>query len=258
MDCKRCESMIPAYLQGELSDTEVLELEEYLENCENCRTQLKETQMLLKQLDGLEDKEPSVLSRNELLSKLEEEKAHLRAVPLKPAWNKSFLRIAASVIIFLLGLGVGQFDFSGSQGKTELSELRTEVSEMKQLVMMSMLKEVSASERIKAVSYVKQFEQPSEEVIHTLFRTLNEDESPNVRMAALEGLRKFADNEQIRLRLIRSFEVQSDPVIQIMMINLMVELEEKRAIKKFQNLIDHESTQKIVRDQAEMGIQLLI
>jgi hypothetical protein len=36
-----------------------------------------------------------------------------------------------------------------------------------------------------------------------------------------------------------------------------VELEEKRATRKLQQLIDDTETEKIVRDQAQIGIQIL-
>ena len=259
MECKEFQELAAPYLQNELNVSESKAYEMHLNKCEECRLVLSQTKEVLSLLDQSPVLEPPVEGKSRFLEALKKEKDIInpkesRQVTLTPI----VYRVAAAVALLVIGFGAGKWMPSNQENSSELADLKSEVHSMKQMVMMSMLKDESASERIQAVNFVEDFDQPSPEVIVTLFRTLNEDESPNVRRAAIKALEKFSYDENVRLMLVRSFEFQTDPVVQITLIDLMVELEEKRAAKKFQQLIDEEGTQKIVKQQAEIGLQLLI
>ncbi len=260
MKCKECQELMVGYAQEELNAQEKEQYEIHLQNCNDCQSKLRETKELLNIIDLSSAVEPSSALRSEFMDSLNIEKSRIGAQKVREVnFSKNFYRIAAAVALLIIGYSAGTLISHGGDTDTnELSELKKEVQSMKQMVMMSMLRDESASERIQAVNYVEGFDEPSEEVIETLLRTLNEDESPNVRRAAINALEKFAYDEHVRLMLIRSFEFQTDPVVQITLIDLMVDLEEKRAAKKFQQLIDQEDIEKIVKNQAEIGLQFLI
>ena len=75
----------------------------------------------------------------------------------------------------------------------ELKQLHSEVSDLKKATMFTMLKEESSSDRIQAVRYVEDLDNPDQNVIEVLIKTLNNDKNVNVRMAAAYALSKFAD-----------------------------------------------------------------
>jgi hypothetical protein len=62
----------------------------------------------------------------------------------------------------------------------------------------------------------------------------------------------------VRAELVRSLEFQTEPIVQISLINMMVELEEKSAVNKLKSLIDNEATLPEVKKQAQLGIEVLI
>jgi len=259
MECRECQDRVVAYLQKELGDLEEKQFKEHLKSCENCQEILKQTEELFSVVDQNKEIEPPATLKARFLDDLNKEKSRLNAPVSKQVFPGTiFYRVAASLALLVVGFSAGMFLNQKETNVSELADLKSEVQSMKQMVMMSMLRDESASERIQAVSYVEDFNQPSQEVIQTLFNTLNKDESPNVRLAAVRALEKFSYDESVRLMLIKSFEFQTDPVVQITLINLMVELEEKRAAMKLQQLIDDTETEKIVRDQAQIGIQILI
>jgi HEAT repeat protein len=86
---------------------------------------------------------------------------------------------------------------------------------------------------------------------------MDTDENANVRLAAIDALRKFADEEKVRTALIESLATQEKPVVQIALINLMVQLKEERAKKAFQQIIDDEASISVVKDEASYGIYRL-
>ena len=90
-----------------------------------------------------------------------------------------------------------------------------------------------------------------------MIKTMNTDENANVRLAAIDALSKFSNEENVRNALIHSLTIQDKPVVQIALINLMVELKEARAKDAFQNIIDNESLINVVRDEASFGIYKL-
>ncbi len=134
--------------------------------------------------------------------------------------------IAAGLALFFIGF------FSGSQLRgdtTQLASLQSQMTELRQNVVMSQLKQPSASERIKGVNFVYQMEAKSPEVIDALIETLNNDENSNVRLAAANALFTFKEDNTARQALIQSIQTQSDPSVKIALINIMIALKDKKA-----------------------------
>ena len=128
---------------------------------------------------------------------------------------------------------------------------------MKQLVMLSLLENQSASERIRAVSYAEALPGLDPAVRDALIRTLDGDQNLNVRLAAAEALGRFPGNEAVRQALIGALERQPDPMLQITLIHLLVNMEEKRAARSIEKLIRRDSTPEVVRSLARKGLNAL-
>jgi HEAT repeat protein len=121
-----------------------------------------------------------------------------------------------------------------------------------------MLKDESSSNRIQAVSYVDELDKADENVIQVLIKTLNYDKNVNVRMAAAYALSKFSDQRAVCDSLVRSLSLQSDPILQVTLINILAERKEKSALRPIQEIIANKSTLKEVRDVAENSLRVLI
>ncbi|MEP1096793.1 MAG: HEAT repeat domain-containing protein [Cyclobacteriaceae bacterium] len=168
----------------------------------------------------------------------------------------SWMHIAAAVTILILGFGLGRF--SEGSSSSELASLKDEVNALKEVTLTSALQRYSASERIMAVNQIEASTQKvNPELISTLINTLNSDESPNVRYAALQALSNYIDNTDVRAELVKSLESQNDALIQISLISILVEAEERSAIAPLKDIIDKEEIAPEVRQQAEIAIQVL-
>ncbi len=170
-----------------------------------------------------------------------------------------WLQIAASVVLLAGAFWLGQFTLRGPlrAAEREVGRLRAEVQASNQLVMLSLLKQNSASDRIKAVGYANEMAEVDEEITKALLNTLNFDPNINVRLAAAEALARFGDQPQLRLAVVASFAKQTEPMIQITLIGLLIDWQEKRALGPMQQLMEDEAAPKIVRAKAAEGVGAL-
>jgi hypothetical protein len=75
-----------------------------------------------------------------------------------------------------------------------------------------------------------------------------------VRLAALEALGKFHQHAHVRKALIESLTRQKDPVVQISLIRLMVEMKEKSVINELEKMTKDKENIRAVKDEAYAGM----
>ncbi len=71
---------------------------------------------------------------------------------------------------------------------------------MRQLVALSLMQQQNASDRLRGVNYTYRVEPDDPQVLSALLTTVNHDPSVNVRLAAVDALRKFTDGPVGRRR----------------------------------------------------------
>jgi hypothetical protein len=190
---------------------------------------------------------------------LDEKPAKIVPIDHQPTSNITWIsRIAAGFAILVIGVFSGML--IGRQGNdvTQVSELREDISEMKQLVALSQLRKESASERIMATYEFKKMDSASDEILDALIYTFNNDDNANVKNAAAEALFKFGNQDKVRKAFINGLNKQTDPVLQIKLIEMLVGLNEKRALPKLQQLMEEETQMKVVKQKAAEGIGRLL
>ncbi len=121
-------------------------------------------------------------------------------------------------------------------------------------LVLNSLNDQSASSRIGAVNASYLIADMDNDIINAFVNTLNTDENINVRLAALEALRKYADDEKVRKALIASLSIQDKPAMQIVLIDLLVQLKDKRALAPLKKITEDEENIDAVRDEANYGI----
>jgi hypothetical protein len=190
-----------------------------------------------------------------------EEAKNEPAKTMVPWYNLSTYRVAAAIALLIAGTFLGiliNSEINNSNASNEIAQLRSEVSDLRKATMFTMLKGGSSSERIEAVSYANNLDKPDDNVIDVLIKTLNNDKNVNVRMAAAYALAKFADQKMVSDSLVKSLSLQSDPILQITLINILAEKKEKSALKPIQEIIANENTLKEVKAVAENSLRVLI
>ena len=152
------------------------------------------------------------------------------------------------------GMAVKERPFPESR---QLEALTAQVHEMREIMMISLLQNPSASERLRAVSYTSEIRKVNPDIAAALLATLNNDPNVNVRLTTLEALTHFARDPVVREGLIQSILQQDSPLVQAALADAMLKLQEKRAIQPFKKLLQQKDLNGMVRVKIEQTITRL-
>jgi hypothetical protein len=265
MKCEEAEHLMMDYLDNSLDELRHNELEGHLENCERCLDEIKDLRKVLERMDSekmeIPDESLKINFYHMLHNEINRTKEQDKNFQIKPQTGKVNLaiKIAAGIALFLCGSLAGLLVNGHKKAdNSEIAELRSEMTNMKELVMLSMLKDESASQRLQAVSYSDDFSAPDPTVLQALAKTMNEDKNLNVRIAAAYSLSKFSGRQDVRDTLVASLYRQSEPVIQVILMNILVEMKESKAVQPIQKIISNDKTIEEVRDVARKSINVLL
>ncbi len=178
-----------------------------------------------------------------------------KASPYGISWAA---RIAAGFSLLVVGVLAGWMIGNQGTGDADVAALRQDVNEMKQLVALAQLRKESASERIMATYEFKKMDSASDEILDALINTFKNDDNTNVKNAAAEALFKFGNHDKVRKAFINGLTRQRDPLLQIKLIDMLVGLNEKRALPKLQEVMQEEGQMKVVKQKAAQGIGKLL
>lgn len=270
MENKADKDQLIAYLEGTLPASELKDVEKRLTEDADYFTEYDQLRIIYDSIENtVEFEAPEEISANfyaQLTKEIDAEKDSAnygkagKVINLiKTTWNSSLpLRIAASVALFLAGFFIDkQINIEQLQTK-EVATLRDELNTTKTLVMLSLLKQQSASDRIMAVNYTYEMHEVDKRIIEALSETLESDENPNVRMAACEALIHYKSKPDVQEVLLSTLTKQEDPSIQVLIIDALIELEDPRAVVSLQELIETKEILDIVKSKAQEGIGKLM
>ena len=126
------------------------------------------------------------------------------------------------------------------------------------MITLSLLDQTSAIERLEGLSMSSNVENPDEEFLSIILYLLNSDTDVNVRLAAVEAMRSFGDNQWVRNELVKSLASQSSPLVQVGLIDLMVELNEQNSLEVLREMADNQYINDTVKQRAKWGIQQIL
>ena len=269
MKCKEVESYIIDYLDNNLEKTKKDNIEKHLESCERCLDMVKDYKKILDTMEtaGSEPEQPDESLRVNFYHMLHTEtRKQQKTMKLKTADRMKFtslpyLKYAAGVALLIAGTIIGMFlndIIYKSKETVHLTELESEVQNIKEMLVYSMLKEESSSRRIQAMGYIEEMQAPDEKVFNALIETLNNDKNVNVRLTAAYSLANYIDNKSVRDSLVNSLSKQTEPIIQVVLINILVEKKVNTAREPIQKIISNENTLKDVKDVAQKGLEVLL
>jgi hypothetical protein len=272
MECKDYREQFTSLLTGELTQIERSRIESHLSECADCRKEFEAAEKVWNLMGDFPEPEPSesmrtifdaILTnfRNEAIAR--KNPARVWIIKLREYWSmQAQPRLAFSLLLIMTGLIGGYLLHQPGQSAVsynkQIDSLSSEVSQMKQVMMLSLLNDPSASQRIRAVSYTEEISSVDLKVIGALFTTLNEDPNVNVRLATLEALVKLAHEPKVREGLVRSIELQESPLMQTAIADAMVQLQEKSSVQSLRKLLNKKDLNKMVKINIEKSIQKLI
>jgi hypothetical protein len=230
--------LIP-YIDGELDPQTAALLEKHLASDPDMGRELEQLRVLLGRIAEAETLQPDPEMRRRfdalLAAGKQEAAGHPVARPRRASWAlipfPSLLRAAAALALLAGGTGAGWWlartgsPSAGETGATtaEVEKLRRDVELLRGLVSRAPLAAGSASFRLQTMSFARELTSPEPDVMDALFITLKDDESANVRLAALEAIARFKEEPDIRRRLAAALPEQNDPFVQIALIGVLTQ-----------------------------------
>ncbi|HYG20184.1 MAG TPA: HEAT repeat domain-containing protein, partial [Ohtaekwangia sp.] len=235
MEKQEMESLLIDYIDGKLNERERQKIEREITlnpDVARLHEELKAVMHLMSRSPRLE---PSAELKSSFNAMLEQEIGHAtrsKTIFFRP----SVYRAAAAIALLALGVTMGFWISQYRRQQDELAEIKKEMQETKLALMAMLDNDQSASQRVLGATVALRMDKADTEIVNALVRAMNEDPSTNVRLAALDALKKFHQDPAVRKVLIASLATQKDPVVQINLIRLLVEMQEKAAVKELQRI----------------------
>jgi len=270
MKCDEVKNQFPEYWSGELDEAAKFEVESHLAICAGCREENESLNAVWTKLGALPPEQPSPALRARFYAMLEGYQQGLAQAKPVRSWRevlgtwlsrlvprRPVFQLATAALLLILGFTGGYFLKPSPESSNEVAQLREEVHDMRQMVTVSLLKQQSASERLKGVSWSNQVMHPDPELLSALLQTMNYDPNVDVRLAAIDALNRFSTDPTVRKGLIESLPKQDSPLVQIAMIDLLVQLHERQSIDVLKQLTQDQELNRVVRERAQWGLQKL-
>ncbi len=268
MKCEEIGELLPDYLQGSLKAEQDDLVERHVAECADCREEVA----IWKKLSLLPVEQPSKGSRERFeamlqayqtgrsdraASGVEREKrgslwSWLRSPVGAVAWSAALL-----VIGIIGGSYFGNRPVRSNTSQDEIVAIRAELTNMKQMVVLSMLQQQSASERLQAVSYSRREDQLDPQVMSALVHTLRYDGSVDVRLAALDALSRHGAQPQVHKGVVDALQEQQSPLVQVALIDLMLEWRDPDAAQRLRNFVQTPNLNPAVKQRADWALSRL-
>jgi hypothetical protein len=265
MRCRDVERLSVGYLSGRLDPESAGTLEAHLESCAACRETVNGMRNVWTRLGDLPLSEPDARLRGRFEAALTGEKRKAGAAgrpgSASPYAERPFGRFvpAFGLPLALVVLGfIAGFSVRGAlRADGENAGLRAEVADMKRMLTLSLLNQPASADRLRGVQVGREVAGPDASVQQALLDALNGDPSVGVRLAAVDALYRVGDRPSVRAELIRSLGLQTSPIVQIQIIDLLVDIRERKALDALRFLIHSGFTNPSVKQHAEWGIRQL-
>ncbi|MGH9611782.1 MAG: zf-HC2 domain-containing protein [Bryobacteraceae bacterium] len=258
MTCEESKQYFADLWQGALNPEVRGEFEAHLASCDACAREARELGVFWEALEKLPEPEPSVELRAGFYTGLREARQRRPEGQARWAWwRHPAFQAAAAAVILAAGIGIGIGLMGARRADPQISELKGEVENMRQLVTLSLLQQQSASDRLRGVTYSYRVEPSDVEVLSALLQTLNHDPNVNVRLAAVDALRNFSDSEVARHGLVQALAKQKSPLMQISILDQVVAIKERSAVPAVRALLEQPDLNPDTRQRAEWALEKL-
>ncbi|HWG38659.1 MAG TPA: hypothetical protein VN690_13175 [Terriglobales bacterium] len=269
--CETAAGLLPDYLDDALRAPErasdLFWLNQHLAECAECAGMAQ----LWQKLGNLPAAPASPLARERFLGMLgayqHGMQAHAPAPAPRRAWFAPLalrpgFALAAAALLVAAGLGLGWVtrgvmnNGSGAPNSSQqVADLEQEVRTTRQLVVLSMLQQQSASDRLQGVSYSTSLASSDPQVVDALMHSLEFDNSPDVRLAAMDALVRHAAQPEIQKGLVEAFRFQKSPLVQIALVDTFVETRDRGARSLLEQVSKDANYSPEVRQRAAWGLQ---
>ena len=285
MRCEDTSAKLADYLAGTLTDAERQALESHALSCPACREELEGASEMWQRLGRVRATDADSRSMRARFDAMMADAANSApadvgslqvrtgSAPLPVATSsmrtktsrwmrrhrtvRPLLQACAAAILVVVGIQVGRQMTAPPVAAPDVTALRDEVRDLRQMMTLSLLQQQSVTERLKGVNWSSQLNQPGNEVVSALIDTLMHDGNVNVRLASIDALKRFAERDVVRDAAVHALNTQTSPLVQMALIDFVVETQDRKALDTLRRLSHDDMTNEAVRARASWGIDHL-
>jgi hypothetical protein len=273
--CGNAKEWMAAAWSGELDEAAEAQLKRHLAGCAECSAEMAELGALWERLGDLPAPEPSLAQHVRWQAALQSLaratpaphstawgsnawKFSLNALwPRRPVWQAS---IAAGCLVAGLLIGAlwqGAWWQYARRDEGQMAALRSEIETTRELAALSLLRQQSATERLRGVDYSQRMPTLEPRVVSALVEAVNRDSNVNVRLAAIDALAKASDDAQVRQSLAASLGQQESPMVQAALIDYLVDSRDAAAAPALRAFSGRADLNEAVKQHAEVAARQL-
>lgn len=259
--CEQIQQRLPEYWAATISVKDHKEIESHIAGCGACRAQADALGKLWRDLDLIPGEPPGPQMRGRFYQMLDAYRSGVEErKPTNANWFARWFPVwqpvtAAALAMLAVGFFAGrQFAPMPQPADPQVAQLRLEVTNMRQMVALSLLQQQSASERMRGVTLTSTVDKSDREVVSALLSTVKSDPSVNVRLAAVEAFKNFGSNVAARRALLESLAAQDSPLVQIAIIELLVDMNDQTAVKPLQAYAGDGKLSREVQERARWAV----
>lgn len=258
MDYKEFKNLIVDYITGNLEEAKQKEFEDFLLDNPNYNEEFEATTRMLDAIDDEAPMHSELMDKKfyELIKSSEKtsEKTLFLSKLEKILFGSFPKQLAFTLVVLTIGFFVG--NELKSDDRVEVAQQETE--NVRSQLVLTLLDQPSANKRLQAVNEVNKLNKVTETIIKALFSTLNNDPNVNVRLSAIEALKNYTEIPLVREGLVASIIHQKSPLVQVELADLMVVLQEKKAVQSFKKLLKEEDVNTSAKEKMEESIKSIL
>jgi hypothetical protein len=267
MNCELCQSRLAELIDGRLDAAAAGQVRSHLDGCTDCRRELEALTRTLAALDGLGTGAPPPSLRARVMADIEAEKltqrgqaewaSSIRAAAQQPprrrAWLPLLFQTLGACALVVVGFAFGE----RTATQRQLAELRTRVDTIGQLFEQSVLQKNTPGDRMETIRTAATLRKPDDRVIDGLINSMAFDTSVNVRLNAINALYQHADQDVVRASVLACLPRETNPLVQVAMIDFLVGVRDREAAPELRKLIADDKTDTDVRESARRAVDQL-
>ncbi|GGI58076.1 HEAT repeat domain-containing protein [Winogradskyella haliclonae] len=137
---------------------------------------------------------------------------------------------------------------------------RQQQLEIRDNLMLALDESETNSERLVAIYDIEdeyQDKEEDEKILNAFFKILKENSDANSKIAVIDALLKFPNNQKVRTNLIEALGNEKEPLVQLKLIKSVAVLREKRAKPNLQEIIEDNESLPLVKGNASALLAML-
>ncbi|WP_299682000.1 HEAT repeat domain-containing protein [uncultured Dokdonia sp.] len=140
------------------------------------------------------------------------------------------------------------------------NENKKEQLEIRDNLVLALGEDQTNSTRLQAIYDIEdqyQNQEEDEKILHAFFKILKEDSDSNSKIAVIDALLKFPNNQRVRNNLIEALETEKEPLVQLKLIKSVSILREQRAKEPLKKIIENKESLPLVKGNASASLAML-